>query len=275
MYTRQAILPFAVLSALAAVLTFIAAGAGLFVAGFYEPVLASTTLRAGAYGQDLLALVAAALILAAIALTWRGSARAVMVWAGALGYLIYGYLLYAFDAVYTPLYLVYIAILGLSLYSLIGLLARLDAGAFREHVRASFPARSTAAVLAIPILFIPPWLAFILEGMAQGQSVTINSVLVIDLAFLIPACLLSAVLVWRRRTWGYVFAGPLLVQITTLGLSLSIATVWGVSLGAPQDPLLPVYAVMAVVGVVAIVRYLRHIGRAAETAPPVVTAATG
>jgi hypothetical protein len=134
------------------------------------------------------------------------------VWAGCLGYLIYGYLLWSFEAIYTDLFPVYIAILSLSLFSLVALLGQLEPGSFRRYVSADMPVRTTAVVLALPALMAPPWLSFLMQGVATGAPASINSVLVIDLSFIIPASIATAVLVWWRRTWGFIFGGIMLVK---------------------------------------------------------------
>lgn len=269
MLTCKQIAPFALLSTLAALLTFIAAASGLFIPGFYS--LPTPSLTIGAYAQDVIALPVAAILLAAIYCAWQGSLRALLVWTGCLGYLIYGYLLYCFDEVLTPLYPAYIAILGLSLYSMIGLLGQLDAEAFHQRIAAGMPARLIAVVLAIPLILIPPWLSFVMASAAGRQVIGILSVTVIDLSFVIPAYLLTAVLVWRRKIWGFVFAGVLLVKVTTMGVSLTIGTLWiYFALGTPIDWIqLPVYVAFAFMGGVTAVRYLRHIdGTTRDSSPP-------
>lgn len=259
MFKHTEILPLSLISGLAAILTLVAASSGLLVRGFYEPFMGTTSLLAGAYGQDLTALPVALLLLAAIFLSGRGSVRALLVWVGCLSYLIYAYLLWSFEAVYTVLFPAYVAILSLSLFSLIGLLGRLDATSFRRYVSDAVPARSTAIVVALPAFMAPPWLIFLLQGVVAGQPVSINTVLVLDLAFVIPASIVTALLLWRRRTWGFIFAGIFLVWMITMSTALVVSTLWGATLGAPIDPVLPVYALMAILGSVALVRHLRHI----------------
>lgn len=266
MLFRSSIKPFAILSVLAGLGALVAAAAGLFAPNFY-PLTGG--LLTGAWAQDVIALVAGALLLIVAPAARRGSARAVAVWGGCLGYLIYGYLLYTFDAVYTALFPLYIAILGLSVYSLIGLLTRLDPAAFRARVGERAPARFMAVVLAIPLLLIPVWVMFVLQGVAAGAPAAINSVLVIDLSFVIPACLLTAVLVWRRQTWGFLFAGLLLAKMTTMGVSLALATFWArAAFGTPVDPVqTPVYAAFAVLGGLALALFLRALSGADERRP--------
>ena len=269
MPARKQLLPVAILSGLAAVLTLIAAAAGLFVPNFYEPVMPANFLI-GAYAQDLIAIGVALILLGTMVLGLRGSVRALPVWAGCLGYLIYAYLLWSFDAVYTVLYPAYLAILSLSLFAVIILLGRIDAGALRRQVMENLPARSTAAMLLLPAVMLVPWLVFVLQGVAAQTPPATNSVLVIDLTFIIPASVLTAVLLWRRQTWGIIFAGVMLLKMTTMGLALAISAVWGGFAGLAVDPMLPLYGAYTLLGGAALVRYLRYVGGDAERKEAVV-----
>lgn len=60
------------------------------------------------------------MLVASAILAGRGSGRAHLVWLGVLVYLIYSYIIYALSVQFNPLFLVYVALLGCSLYALIG-----------------------------------------------------------------------------------------------------------------------------------------------------------
>ena len=51
-------------------------------------------------------------------------------------------------------------------------------------------------------------------------AIPTNVIHVLDLAVLLPAALLTAVWLWRRRDWGSLLTGVLLVKFTTLGLAV-------------------------------------------------------
>lgn len=264
MFTQKVLKPLVVSSGLTAVLAFISALAGLLVPGFYEPFVPTTELLVGAYAQDMVSVLVAGILMVAILFTWRGSVRTFLVWAGCLVYLIYAYALWSFDAIYTVFLPAYVAILSLSVFSLIGLLGQLDVAAFRRHVDERLRVRLTAVVLALPALMAPPWLVFLVQGVLAGESVSIHSVLVLDLGFVIPASMMTAVLLWQRHKWGFVFAGTLLVKMVTMSSTLVVSTVWGAALGLSTDPVWPLYTVMLLVGAAALVHFWRQIGRPAE-----------
>ena len=116
-----------------ALLLMIAAGGGVFMTGLYRD---PPSMLAQAVAQDVisLAVVLPTLIVTAW-LAGRGSPRAWLVWLGCLAYVVYTYVVFAFDIRFNALFLVYVALLGCSLYALIGGLVTADL----EGIKASFP----------------------------------------------------------------------------------------------------------------------------------------
>src|SRR5215208_466539 len=114
-----------------AFLVAIAAGVGFFIEDLYRDAPVNA---AQAVGQDLITLVVALPVLIVSAgLALHGSMRAHLVWLGALGYLVYTYASYALAIEFNSLFLVYVALLGLSLYTLIGGLATTDFAEINAH----------------------------------------------------------------------------------------------------------------------------------------------
>jgi hypothetical protein len=122
-------------SALVGLLVAVAAGVGLFVPGMYR---GNTAFAAAAFrGTDLVSLAVALPALAAsVLLARRGSYRAQLVWLGVLAYVGYTYL-YAFAIAWNRLFLVYVALLSLTVFTLVRALTALDpsmiAGRFAGH----------------------------------------------------------------------------------------------------------------------------------------------
>ena len=89
---------------------------GLLYPGFYAQETANW--QAQTYGQDLidLVLVVPTLLIAA-ALLFRGNKNALLVWGGAIIYLLYTFVIYCFSVHFNRLFLLYCFTLGLSFYS--------------------------------------------------------------------------------------------------------------------------------------------------------------
>jgi hypothetical protein len=122
-----------------AVLAIAASLAGIFLDRLYAKETANWAAQG--VGQDVANLVLfPALLLLGYAAA-RGSLAAFLAWAGVLVYSLYTYAMYTFDVHFGPLFLVYVAVFGLSAWGLAGGLASIDP----RRVRASFAAWTRSA----------------------------------------------------------------------------------------------------------------------------------
>ncbi|MGH2630169.1 MAG: hypothetical protein ACRDHI_06385, partial [Actinomycetota bacterium] len=85
-------------------------------------------------GQDIANLIAFPALLLLAFLAGRGSLRAYLAWAGLLAYSVYAYAIYVFDVHFGPLFPLWVAVFGLSVYALVGGLAGVDAARVRQAV---------------------------------------------------------------------------------------------------------------------------------------------
>jgi len=230
------------LSAPIAVLLAIAAASGVFVEDLYRD---NPSIVAQAFGQDVITLAVAlpALVISAI-FGGRGSTRGRLVWLGVVAYVVYTYVTYAFGIRFNPLFLAYLALLGCSLYALIGGLATADFEAVKAHFTARTPVKAVSVYLAaVAILFYVVWLSEAVPAVLAGampQSVIkdgtpTNVVYVVDMAWILPGMLLTAVWLWRKEAIGYALAGALLTFLALLPLAIVAMAVVDGSLYAAAD----------------------------------------
>lgn len=249
------------LSVLVAVLAAAASAGGLFVGGLYrrDTVWASSQLR----GNDLVTLaVAVPLLIAALVLAERGSARARLIGLGSLAYMAYNYAFYLFGAAFNELFLIYVAVFALSLGALILGLAAVDAAAVARLFRERTPARGIAGYM----FFIAAFLGFNWALRAVRFLVTgripqdiLNSglptaiVYAIDLSLLVPALASVGVLLWKRRPWGYVLGTVLMVKCATYPLALVGMGIYAARAGVPGAwAMMPFWMAFAAVSLVAL-----------------------
>ena len=103
---------------LIALLTLVAAGAGVAAPAVYDGLVEKPYLP-GAYSQDVMS-AAAALVLLVLALTAKASRpRLELIVLGLLGYLVYAYGIYTIERVYNWLYLVYMSIFATALWAVV------------------------------------------------------------------------------------------------------------------------------------------------------------
>ena len=237
-----------------AILSAVAAGGELLVDGLLRDD--APYFVAQAIGQDVVTLGVAlpALIVGAI-FDGRDPGRARLIWLGALTYLVYTYVIYAFHVRFNSLFLVYVALLGCALYALIGGLATTDFAGIRSRFTQDTPVRTVSIFLAVvAVFFYFSWLGEVVPALLGGgepQSVVTNGtptngVHVLDMAWMLPAMGLTAIWLWRGLALGYVLAGVLLTFMSLLLLAIMGMVV---SMNLHDQPVAPAMAV--VFGVVA------------------------
>jgi len=233
----------------------------------------SPYLVAQAVGQDLVTLaVALPTLLAGAALAGRGSDRARLLWLGVLVYLVYTYAIYAFHVRFNSLFLVYVALLGLSLYALIGGLATTDFEGLKARYATRYAAREGPAkaastfLLAVAALFYVVWLGEVVPALLSGgvpQSVADNGtptggVHVLDMAWILPALALSGIWLRQERAVGYALAGALLAFLPLLALAI-VAMVVAMALYGQAASVAPatIFALLGAASLWVLVRYLK------------------
>jgi hypothetical protein len=254
-----------VLSAIVAVLAAVAALGGMFGGIYRDNALILTAWK----GNDLVTLVVAVpLLVATLVGARRGSDRALLVWLGAVGYMLYNYLFYLFGAAFNVFFLLYVLLVALSLYAFVLGLASLDAGKIGGEFRAGTPVKwISGLMLLIPLIMggieLARAVGFIFTGEVPADIVQTGHptgvVYAMDLALLMPAIVVAAVLLWQRRPWGYVLATVLMVKGLTYPLVLVAMSVLGT-----WDPLTPVYAFFWVLSSVAMGLLLVNMRQAGE-----------
>ena len=255
------------LSALVAILVLLASGAGLLLTSTYAGETASWAVQG--IGQDIVNLVAALALLITASLVNKGSVKAFLVWSGVLLYLIYAYVIYAFDIHFNRLFLVYVAILGLSFYALVSLVIHLRLDELKASFSATSKARAVSVfLLVLGILFYLLWFSEEIPALLTGQippsvttaNVPTNPVHVLDLGLYLPAMIITAVLLWRRKLVGFLLAGPLLVFSILTGTAILAIFLVMSTRGMPTSIAVEAFfAIIIVVSLVLSVLYVREV----------------
>lgn len=238
----------------------LASVAGLF-GGVYRD---ETPIENAWYGTDIVTLcVVVPLLTGALWQTRRGSERALLVWAGALGYTAYNFAFYLFGAQFNALFLVYVALFSLSVYALVLLLSAVDVEKLGQHFSGKAPVKSIAIYLllvALPLGAFELWqcLRYLFTGRLPDAP---SLIFALDLSIVVPTSVLAAVLLWQRRAWGYVLGAIMLVKAATYGLALCLSTAFvaGFRASGHWDPLLPFYAFIALGGIAGSYALLHHL----------------
>ncbi|MGS0688090.1 hypothetical protein ACVBEQ_23520 [Nakamurella sp. GG22] len=241
---------------------------------FWDGLLTGpAAMNGSARGTALVLLVLTAPVLAvSMAVAARGSARAVIVWLGALGTIVYNAQMLLYGTPFNQLFLLYVAMLGLSLWSVGTLLAGGTVGRLATRMSAAMPVRPLAVyVWVIAGLNALLWLRTIVpailderpSSVVDGTGIATNPVFVQDLAIWLPLAVIAGIWFWRGRDLGFVVVGGLLAMWVLEGVTVAVDQ-W---FGAAADPASTVVsssavvplAVLAVVGLAALLAFLRSV----------------
>jgi hypothetical protein len=204
---------------------------GLLFADLYrDPAFSLNAWRANDYVTLLLA---TPIFLGALVLASKGSRRAQFVWIGMLDYAVYNYAFYLYGTVLNVFFPIYILLFGLAMVALILALTALPVKGMAAHFSRRTPARWIAGYMVVWALFLcvawlGQWGAFVSTGELPGIMIetgaTTHLVAALDLTLMVPFLLLGALLLWRRRSWGFLIAMALNVKGVVYTLALSLGT---------------------------------------------------
>ena len=223
----------------------------------------TTNWRLQAQGQDLGNLVAVVVLGLSAMAAARGSVRGVQIWAGCLLYLVYAFVIYALAVHFGPLFLAYVAVLGLSSFS--ALFALLRRG-FDVTVTGTALATGCRVLVVIGVLFALLWLSEIVPAVASGSvpaslteaGLAVNPVHVLDLSVVLPGMVWAGVTARRGDRGGLLLLAPWLTFSALMGLSIlaAMALISHADLGA-SVPATTVVGLVVVASVSALWRVLR------------------
>ncbi len=257
-----------VLSSVVAIASLVAAVAGLTIKDLYQD--GSSWATAALRGGDLVTLaVAVPILIVAMVLANRGSARARLVWIGALAYTVYNFAFYVFGAAFNDMFLVHVVAFSSSIFALIIAMTDLDASAIADRYRAAAPTRAVAGLLVlVGVVFAVLWSAFSISYAVSGRISLgaapldgMHTVFAIDLSLMVPAMVLAGVLLWRRRPWGFVMGAAMSIFGAVYQLNLAAAGWFQVDAGVENvrriDPVGAVFIVLFLLAAAVMIRELR------------------
>jgi hypothetical protein len=237
------------LAVMAGVAAAVASLAG-FIPGVYRD---PEVVIAQSHGFDIGNLIGVLILGLGLAWSARGSVRGRLVAIGALGYLIYSFVTYAFLIVLNAATVLYIAVLGFGVWSFITGFATVGDEETDELAAGHLYQRLTAGfMILIAALFALTWLREIEGSVVSGELPAglaaagwpMNPVYVLDLGFVVPLVMLGGLRLLRGKPGGARLAVPFLIFLPLLSMSVLLMTVYMAIDGQPLVmPLMVVFVV--------------------------------
>jgi hypothetical protein len=248
------------------------AGVALLVAGLtWIPGILDgpPAMQGSARGTALIVLVAAPLSIAAMVIARRGHISGLMLWLGAVVYLLYNAVLLLFATPYNRLFPLDVSFLALAIFTLIRLVM-----AARTHAVSESPrVRRWLAyyIWVVVVLNCVAWLSRIIpsvlsdrpESITDGLGVATNPVYVQDLGFWLPAASVIGWWLWSGRSLGIVLAGGLLTFWVLESVSIAVDQALGVAADSSSPvvstALIPGFLVLGAAQALALTLHIRAV----------------
>jgi hypothetical protein len=254
-------------------LASLAAGVATFVAkdSIVGPAVSVGTARGTAL---VVAVIAVPVLLGAMWSTSRGSLRALVIWLGSAGYLLYNAVMFLFATPYNRFFLAYVAMFAFALWSIGVVLAQTDVAGVARHVTGRLPARGIAIYAwTVALLNALVWLRTIIPTITAenpgaflvGSGFSTHPVYVQDLAVWIPLMVVAAAWLWRGLPWGYLLTASILALWVLEALGIAVDQWFGSQADPTTDfasaAMSPAFLAWAVIGLIPLGLALRPLHR--------------
>jgi hypothetical protein len=190
----------------------------------------------------------------------KGFLRGRILLAGTLAYFLYTYMSYSLLCMYNPLFLVYVALMSMSFFALVLVLLSFDLNELKNVFSDDLPVKTIGIIMicfasAIALM----WLGRILPPLLQGtvpsglEHYTTLVIQAMDLGFVIPVSILSAILLIRREPVGLLLSAIMCMKGATMLTSLTAMVInqyaAGVKMTIAEIVIFPAANILVLVGV--------------------------
>ena len=239
---------------------------GIFNADTYSRETAS--LAAQGIGQDIVNLFfVTPILLLSLFFMHKDKKTAFLMFSGTVSYILYSFVIYSLGIHFNNLFLLYCAILGLSIYIFILSLIELNKMDVQNWFNDKIPNRSIGYFLIIvAVLFYLIWLKDIVPAILNNsvpQSVSdmnllVNAVHVIDIAFALPGLIITAILLIKKHHFGYILTPICLIFILLMALALIAMVIMMKINGIADDiSIAIVFVILALISAIFLLKFLK------------------
>lgn len=208
------------------ILAVFATASGLFWKGLYKHDTVSGVAQM--MGQDLITLIVVVpLLLVSMYLISRASLRGYLMWMGTIFYFLYSYASISFLTSYNQLFLVYVALFSVSLYTFLYGLFSMDIKTIKKSVSTGVTLKVAGVFpIIMGLLLAGMWLSMILGSLLNGtapaalETYTTLVIQALDLGVLVPVAFIAGLMTLKGKGWGYALVSVLLVKVSLLGTAI-------------------------------------------------------
>ena len=201
----------------------------------------SVSLAAQARAQDIITLIIGIpILIISLFLSNRNSIRGKLLLTGTVGYFLYTYASYSFFMMYNKFFLIYVALMSLSLICFIINISSQELKNLEKHYKQNFPRKYIGIfTIIMGIIICLLWLSLIIPSIKKAPDVLEHySTLVIqamDLGFIFPLAVISGILLIKNKSLGYLLSSIVIIKGFTLTLAIVMMIVFMFFAGVNVD----------------------------------------
>jgi hypothetical protein len=202
-------------------------------------------------------LIGLPIILGSMFLTMHKKLIGLLLWPGALFFVLYNYLIYVLAMPFNLAFLVDLALVTLSLYAIMALVASVDGESIKKELSGKVHEKISGAILVgMGVLFLFQVVGVMVVALGNETLIAGTELATHVSDFLIsPALVIGGILLWRRKDFGYVSGLGLLFQLNMLFIGLIMFLIIQAVLMITPFALVDV-VVIAIMGLIGFVPFL-------------------
>lgn len=203
----------------------------------------SVSMASQGIAQDIVTLLMGIpLLLTSLFISNKGLIKGKLLLTGTLGYFLYTYTSYSFLSMYNSMFLIYAILISTSFFAFILMMMSFDMKSLSSHFDSKLPVKAIGGfILFLSIAVALMWLKRILpsifgDGIPVGiEHYTTLPIQALDLGFVLPTAVLSAILLMKRRPFGYLLSSVLLIKFITMLTAITAMIISQAMLGVEMS----------------------------------------
>lgn len=224
-------------------------------------------------GQDVATvLMGIPLLLISLSISNKGLMKGKLLLTGTIGYFLYTYTSYSFLSMYNPMFLIYVIIMSTSFFAFILMMMSFDMKRIGSYFDNKLPVKAIGGfLLFLSIAVALMWLKRILPSIFGGgngipigiEHYTTLPIQALDLGIVLPTAVLSAVLLMKKRAFGYLLSSILMIKFITMLTAITamifVQAMAGVKMSLVEVVIFPVFNVLIIYPLYHILRNIKEI----------------
>lgn len=225
--------------------------------GLYRHMSADVAVQGIA--QDYVTLILAVpLLILSLYLARKNSVRGRFLLAGVSGYFFVTYLIYTLIAMYNAMFPAYLILLGSSFFTLFLAISSFDFSSIKNHFDNKTPIKLAGGFLVFNAAAVSlMWLGVIVPPILDGSVIPVAAehyttlvVQGLDLALLLPAAFVSAVMFLKKKSAGYIYSTVYLIFLSILMTALTAKII---AMGLSGVNIIPAVFIIPFINVVSVI----------------------